>query len=515
MTSVTVERVAKAARSTINVGDRYGRLTVLERVPRPGDKHFLCRCDCGTEKVIRGASLRARPPKGTQSCGCLRDERLAQWHESCRVDLTGERFGKLEVLRISDRKGGKSGRWWLCVCDCGNLTEVVSGELLREQMAGHRRGHRKGTKSCGQCSLVGQRFGPVVVVEFDHSEPRKGQSWVCQCDCGNEVVLRTRELRTPNTGRNRSNSGRVYCGRDCLFHHKLSELDPEARTAVCSVCGPTDLWRRSGKGWVCQAQYPVCEIEDCEQRSPYKANGEALCWTHYARWQRWGDARATSRPCPECGLRPVYPDHDGACYVCNRHKMVRPASGNPNYSRPKFPELADREWLAQQLAIKTSQEVADVLGCGPGLVTRWRLRHQLPRGSAQPRYTRVMHLLTRELLLVEYIDKRRSTTDIAADFGCSGKAVGDALMRHGIPIRSQRTYGPLLTVEFLKVEYVEKGRTVASIAADVGCSGQTVRVKLHSYDMMRSRGEASRLASRQRTHPPRDPYSGQWISSSG
>jgi hypothetical protein len=59
-------------------GQRLGKLLVLHRTAsfRYRDKlipAWLCRCDCGREAVIRGASL--RPSKGrktgTQSCGCL------------------------------------------------------------------------------------------------------------------------------------------------------------------------------------------------------------------------------------------------------------------------------------------------------------------------------------------------------------------------------------------------------------------------------------------------------------
>lgn len=55
------------------VGRRFGRLTVMERADdlEPGRPRWLCRCDCGNEKVVRGISLR----KGdTKSCGCLSRE---------------------------------------------------------------------------------------------------------------------------------------------------------------------------------------------------------------------------------------------------------------------------------------------------------------------------------------------------------------------------------------------------------------------------------------------------------
>ena len=44
-------------------------------------------------------------------------------------DLTGQKFGKLTVLRrAEDRKRGRP--MWLCQCECGNQTVVSSTRLL-------------------------------------------------------------------------------------------------------------------------------------------------------------------------------------------------------------------------------------------------------------------------------------------------------------------------------------------------------------------------------------------------
>jgi carbon monoxide dehydrogenase subunit G len=43
------------------------------------------------------------------------------------VDLSGQRFGKLEVIR----KGGTAGRvYWHCRCDCGAMALVAKETLL-------------------------------------------------------------------------------------------------------------------------------------------------------------------------------------------------------------------------------------------------------------------------------------------------------------------------------------------------------------------------------------------------
>ena len=48
---------------------RYGKLSVLERVVRPKESgtHWLCQCDCGTMTVVAGGHLRSGH---TVSCGC-------------------------------------------------------------------------------------------------------------------------------------------------------------------------------------------------------------------------------------------------------------------------------------------------------------------------------------------------------------------------------------------------------------------------------------------------------------
>lgn len=48
-------------------GQRFDKLTVIERVPNSGTSKWRCRCDCGNERIVFGTNLttgRAR------SCGC-------------------------------------------------------------------------------------------------------------------------------------------------------------------------------------------------------------------------------------------------------------------------------------------------------------------------------------------------------------------------------------------------------------------------------------------------------------
>ena len=54
------------------------------------------------------------------------------------IDMTGERYGRLTVVRLSERKTNQGKPLWVCRCDCGNEVEVPRKRLIEGS-----------TKSCG------------------------------------------------------------------------------------------------------------------------------------------------------------------------------------------------------------------------------------------------------------------------------------------------------------------------------------------------------------------------------
>lgn len=88
-----------AQRYLVRLGAKVGRWTVLRRVEsnRHGQAMFLCRCECGIEKIVaefalrRGASL---------SCGCLRIERIKQANTTHGETRPGRQMeGKARISR--------------------------------------------------------------------------------------------------------------------------------------------------------------------------------------------------------------------------------------------------------------------------------------------------------------------------------------------------------------------------------------------------------------------------------
>ena len=108
----------------------FGRWTVLEKAEtEKKGVYWKCRCDCGTEKIVRGTSLTSG---NSVSCGCYVLEKL---REDRLLDLTGKKFDRLTVLyQVEDfisPINGKHRSRWKCKCDCGNIICVNGTDLHR------------------------------------------------------------------------------------------------------------------------------------------------------------------------------------------------------------------------------------------------------------------------------------------------------------------------------------------------------------------------------------------------
>lgn len=62
-------------RELVKIGDRFDRWEVIAPAEKAlsGHRRWLCRCECGSERIVHQTSLRAGT---TKSCGCLHTEDL-------------------------------------------------------------------------------------------------------------------------------------------------------------------------------------------------------------------------------------------------------------------------------------------------------------------------------------------------------------------------------------------------------------------------------------------------------
>lgn len=100
-------------------GKTFYDLTVLkldEDNIQVGKRNWICQCICGNYKSISTADLTTGKVK---SCGCRKKKTL----------LPGAKFGKLTVIKETEKTSTNGCNIYLCQCDCGNLHEVVGSHL--------------------------------------------------------------------------------------------------------------------------------------------------------------------------------------------------------------------------------------------------------------------------------------------------------------------------------------------------------------------------------------------------
>ena len=150
-------------------GQKFGRWNVIKRLEndKNGSVQWLCRCSCKTKTkaIINSNVLTSGHSK---SCGCYKREKTS---EVFLIDITGEKFGRLTVLKRFGSSSTNGHPLWLCKCECGEK-KIVLGGSLREGK----------TKSCGcwQKELVtgdksSRWIGGRNYVFYDTYAPRLGQ----------------------------------------------------------------------------------------------------------------------------------------------------------------------------------------------------------------------------------------------------------------------------------------------------------------------------------------------------
>ena len=120
-----------------------------------------------------------------------------------KYNLVNQKFNNLKVIELSDKKCAKK-RYWKCICDCGNYTDIETSKLVSGW-----------TKSCGclyKDNILGLKSGKLVVIKFDKIQDNRAY-WICKCECGNITRLNTNAIKSGHTkscGCN-LNSGKTNC----------------------------------------------------------------------------------------------------------------------------------------------------------------------------------------------------------------------------------------------------------------------------------------------------------------
>lgn len=165
------------------LGERFGKLTVIGvqfGVRRGKKARTICTCKCDCGNVVETVADNLQQGKKT-SCGC--DTRCRRV-ESLRIDLTGQRFGRLTVLEMIWSHPHTTCR---CLCDCGNEVNIINTQLTSGK-----------TQSCG--CLQRERTSNANTKDFTNTQTGSGIKfirrykkretvdtggglWIWECEC--------------------------------------------------------------------------------------------------------------------------------------------------------------------------------------------------------------------------------------------------------------------------------------------------------------------------------------------
>lgn len=187
---------------------RFGKLIVLKEAEPREDKYtrWVCQCDCGNICEVRTDYLNTGH---TKSCGCEKKKHFY------KLNLTGQKFGYLTVL------GDESNDSKKCQCDCGNIIIVKTYNLMSGNTKSCGCYQKEQTSKATYKSLVGQRFGKLVVLERVENDRFKHVNYKCKCDCGGIAIVDAGNLRRGTT----NSCGCLKSKGEMLINNWLQEHD--------------------------------------------------------------------------------------------------------------------------------------------------------------------------------------------------------------------------------------------------------------------------------------------------
>ena len=127
MSKLLLDKIIVSKKCKDITNKKFNNLTAIHPVANH-KKHgvtWLLKCDCGS---LHNALLSNIIQNNVRSCGCLVSPEVGK-HKSFK-DLTGQKFGKLLVIKPNENRVGKSKAIsYKCLCDCGKVCNKIGKNL--------------------------------------------------------------------------------------------------------------------------------------------------------------------------------------------------------------------------------------------------------------------------------------------------------------------------------------------------------------------------------------------------
>lgn len=113
-----------------------------------------------------------------------------------KINLIGQKFGKLTVIEETKERKNKSVVW-ICKCECGRQEKFSTKELRSDGIIQcHCCGNNRKPNSNLLENIIGKKFNSLTVLE--KTEKRAGGKilYKCKCDCGNITYVNRTDLQS-------------------------------------------------------------------------------------------------------------------------------------------------------------------------------------------------------------------------------------------------------------------------------------------------------------------------------
>jgi hypothetical protein len=177
------------------IGEKHNFLTAESFYgSSPNGKLYVFRCECGNTITRKIGPVRCG---NTKSCGCLKLKRTS---EIFLKNITGQRFNRLVVIKISHRTSSQKVMWE-CICDCGNTTYANGSSLKRNLIKSCGCLHKEVARARFFKDITGKIYGRLTVIKEVREKKYVGTDafWECKCDCGVTGIWSTHNLNSGNT----------------------------------------------------------------------------------------------------------------------------------------------------------------------------------------------------------------------------------------------------------------------------------------------------------------------------
>ena len=131
------------------IGDKSGHLQICDIDFGDGSAQnisYMCKCDCGSDKLVKISHKRFLITSQSHSCGCEKLEISRQNGKKAikKLNIKDMRRGKLVAVECLDTEM-KATSFWKLECDCGNFHTMMAIDFKRGR-----------ANSCGCISSLGE-----------------------------------------------------------------------------------------------------------------------------------------------------------------------------------------------------------------------------------------------------------------------------------------------------------------------------------------------------------------------